>query len=138
MKKNSGEARQKWMESIARIKLASTKKEEVEKELNVFLNNIRIKQMHNKLTFITKGPRSGLDYIQVPTKVWYYSPKTHELFRHTLGVFECYRPTTPNSHDYPRSHTLKVIEDDAVEAKVDDLDKSGPRLVEHYPDKRTM
>ena len=93
--------------------------------------------MHRKLTLLTKGPRSGLDYIQVPTKTWYYSPKTHELFRYTLGVFECYRPTAPNTHNYPRAHTLKVIEDDAVEAKVDDSDGSGPHLVEHYPEKRT-
>ena len=108
VKKNSGEARQKWMESVARTKIASAQNGDEEKALITLVNNARVKQMHNKLTLITKGPRSGLDYIQVPTKVWYYFPKTHELFRHTLGVFECYRPTTLDSHDYPKAHTLKV------------------------------
>ena len=91
--------------------------------------------MHRKLTLITKGPRCGLDYIQIPTKTWYYSPKTHELFRYTMGVFECYRPVTANN--YPRVHTLKVIEDDAIEAVVDDSNKLGPCLRSYDLEKPT-
>ena len=54
-----------------------------------------------------------------------------------LGVFEYYLSTTRNSHEFSRNHTLKVIEGDAVEAKVDDSNKPDPRLMEYYPDKHT-
>ena len=52
---------------MARVKWASPDARDPEKELNILMNNIRTKQTHRKLTLLTKGPRSELDYIQVPT-----------------------------------------------------------------------
>ena len=70
-KNEAAEARQKWMESVARTKIASLDSRDEEKQFNLLLNNMNTKQAHRKLTLLTKGPRMGLNYIQVPTKVWY-------------------------------------------------------------------
>ena len=90
-KKHAAEARQKWLESVARIKSATSDKDDSANQLNIMLRNMEIKQMHRKLTLLTKGPRSGLDFIQIPTKEWYYSPSVHELYHYSMGFFECHR-----------------------------------------------
>ena len=136
-KKHAAEARQKWLESVARIKAASSDKDGAADQLNIMLRNMEVKRMHRKLTLLTKGPRSGLDFIQIPTKCWYYSPSMHELYHYTMGVFECHRADTKWSKQFGRQHTLKVIPDDAVEATVDNSNDAGPLLIRRNLLKRT-
>ena len=51
------------MEGVAGVKFASAERGDPEKELNILMNNKCMKQMHRKLTLLTRGPRNGLDYI---------------------------------------------------------------------------
>ena len=46
-----------------------------QKIFKTMLRKMHTKSMHNKLNSITKGDRSGLDYIEVPKGEWFYLSK---------------------------------------------------------------
>ena len=80
--------------------------------------NLHEKQMHRKLSYITKGTHSGLDCIKAPTAEWYYSPKSDELYPYLSGVFESHAANTETQTHFHEYHTLKVIPGIAFEVNV--------------------
>ena len=61
------ELRVKWLESFARYKATVEGDTDAAKTIETMIKNLHEKQMHHKLSYITKGARSGLDYTKVPT-----------------------------------------------------------------------
>ena len=74
--------------------------------------------MHHNFLYITKGARSGLNYTEVPTLEWYYSPKFNELYHYTSGVFESHAANPESQTHFHNHHTLKVIPDITCEVYV--------------------
>lgn len=110
----------KWIESMARVKAAAGKK-----------------RMHQKLTRITKGNHGGLDYIEVPSSEWYYSPGTNELYHYDKGVFEAHpaqrRKRKRSTWIFHPHHSLKVIPDDAREVTpVERIEDRGFQITNQF------
>jgi hypothetical protein len=85
------------------------------------------REVNRKLSALMEGPRQSLDWIEVPTGVWYYSHKNKEIYRYNQGVFEAYSPWTPTRNLIPTSpwkfykhHHLKVPPDDIVDAQIEE------------------
>ncbi|KAL7504284.1 hypothetical protein ACHAXN_004116, partial [Cyclotella atomus] len=97
------------------------------------MKRINEDQMVNKrLSVVLKGSHERLTMIQVPTHDWFFSEKSNELFHYTDGVFECY-PRRPDGTFFPH-HTLKVLEQDAIRAKVTELPNDhGFSITEKLP-----
>ena len=70
--KHATELRTKWLEGVARQKAAIDGDTDAQKTLQNMIRRLHDSQMHRKLTYITKGAHSGLDYIKKPTSDWYY------------------------------------------------------------------
>jgi hypothetical protein len=88
--------------------------------------------VNKRLTVVLTGSHEQLTMIQVPTRDWFFSEKSNELFHYTDGVFECY-PRRPNGTFFPH-HTLKVLEQDAIRVNVEELsDNRGFRITDELP-----
>ena len=88
--KHATELRSKWLKSVARQKAAIYGDTNAQKTLQNMLRQLHDSQMHRKLTYITKGAHSGLNYIDKPTSDWYYSDSEHELHHYESGVFQAH------------------------------------------------
>ena len=86
--------------------------------------------MHNKLNRITKGDRSVLDYIEIPTDKWFNSSQNEELFWYNSGVFKAYLINGTNDIEFKKYHVLKVVTLNAIQAAISDED-------DHYKITRT-
>ena len=114
----AGELRAKWLENSAKYKADVEGDLDAGKVLQTMVRNLRERSMHKKLTRIAKGARSGLDFIEVPTGEWYYSPSNDELYHYDKGVFEAHAADPSTQSHFLLHHSLKVIPDDAWEANV--------------------
>ncbi|KAL7523469.1 hypothetical protein ACHAWF_003332, partial [Thalassiosira exigua] len=110
--------RGKWLGSLARYKASEEDDKEASKILKEMVRNLHDRQMHQKLTHMVKGAHVGLDYIEVPTAEWYYSPSNDELYHYDNGVFEAHAPDRATRCHHFVHHVLKVVPDDAVETEV--------------------
>ena len=82
-------------------------------------------ELNRKLNITIKGPRIGLNMIEIPKLEWYYSETTKYLLRYNDGVFEAYTAFSPSPDLIPDNptlfythHHLKAIPLDAVPAEV--------------------
>jgi hypothetical protein len=66
------------------------------KHMEQMLHMEKEREVNRKLSVITKGPGPGqsLDWIEVPTGMWYYSHSKKEIYRYHQGVFQAYSPWT--------------------------------------------
>ena len=81
-------------------------------------------ELNRKLNIAIKGPRTGLNMIEIPKLEWYYSETTKYLLRYNDGVFEAYTAYSPSPDLIPDNptlfythHHLKAIPLDAVPAQ---------------------
>ena len=114
--RNATELRKQWLESVARWKATNDGDTTAAQTLKIMIQKLQNKQMHLKLSRISKGPRGALDYIEIPTHDWYYSPKTNELYHYDNGVFETHANRTTSI--FYKHHSLKVPPDDTSKATV--------------------
>ena len=114
--KEAVELRSKWLEGVARVKASDKNDKNAAQVLKTMIKNLHDKRMHAKLTRITnKGQRHGLDFIEIPTGEWYYSVEKNELYHFTKGVFETHQAHPRQPRQFIHHHTLKVINDDAMQ-----------------------
>ena len=106
------------LESIARYKTSVEGDDNAAKTLKTMIRNLHEKQMHYKLSYITKGSRSGLDYTEVPTSEWHYLPKSDKLYHYSNWVFEFHAANPESQIHFHKHHNLKVIPDTALEVNV--------------------
>ena len=128
--KHGEDLRQDWLSDVARQRAQAAGDPDWEKRLRRMIRRTRESALNRKLTAITKGRRGVLDRIQVPTHLWFFSGKLHELYHYDNGVFESF----PHSHEdlFHTHHTIKILPPDAILANVS-LTTSGWRLTSTSP-----
>ena len=117
-----------------------------QKKMKTMAQRAQERGVNRKMTNTIKGPRKGLDWIEVPLYEWFYSDKEKELYRYQSGVFEAYaakRPTPglipTNPREFYSHHHLKVLPPDAVRANVslpEDLVRADITDSNTYPTSR--
>ena len=116
--RSATELRAKWLESIARYKAAVESNDDASKTLKTMIRNLYKSQMHHKLSYITKGAHSGLNYTKDPKAERYYSPKSYELYQYVNGVFKAHAANLETQVHFHKHHMLKVIPYIAFEVNV--------------------
>lgn len=111
---NSKQLRMQWLKGVARTKQAEDDLQAA-KEINNMIRQMHTAALHQKLTRITKGSREGLDYIEIPTSEWYYSPSLNEIYHYDQGLFECHVATTSDPSKFHTHSSLKVPPSDLHE-----------------------
>ena len=119
--------RDKWLQERAADRARAKDDPDWERKLRDMIRTARDRASNRKLTNISKGLRNGLDRIQVPIHDWFYSPKAHELYHFTEGVFEAY-PSAQDSTFFTH-HSLKVLPEDDVSLVTVTTDPTTSRLV---------
>ena len=89
---NASDLRAQWLESIVRYKASVKGDADIAKAPKTMIKNLNKKQMHHKLSYITKGSHSGLDYTEVHTAKWYYLPKSDILSIISTGLSSLTQP----------------------------------------------
>ena len=115
---STSKLRAQWLESNTRYTASIEGDVNISKTLTTIIRNLHKKQMHCKLSYITKGAHSGLDYTEVPTWEWYYSPKSDGLYHYSNGVFESHGANPESQIHFHKDHTLKDIPDTAFEVNI--------------------
>ncbi|KAL7502579.1 hypothetical protein ACHAXN_000520, partial [Cyclotella atomus] len=130
VQREASQRRQEWLERNAQNIAKAANIDDWRKHMDKMLRMEREREVNRKLSAITKGPRQSLDWIEVPTGVWYYSHSKKEIYRYHQGVFEAYSPWSPTRHLIPTSpwkfykhHHLKVPPEDIVEAQIEEREE---------------
>jgi hypothetical protein len=105
--RQSKELRLQWLEGAARMKAADDD-EKAQKEILRMIKHMHLVSMHQKLTRIIKGSRTGLDYVEVPTGEWYLAKDINELYHYDDGLFECHVAQEGQENSFYRHSSLKV------------------------------
>jgi hypothetical protein len=129
VQREASQRRQEWLERNAQNIAKAANIDDWRKHMEQMLRMEKEREVNRKLSAITKCPQQSLDWIEVPTGMWYYSHSKKEIYRYHQGVFETFSLITPSRNLIPTSpwrfykhHHLKVPPDDIVEAQVDEAE----------------
>lgn len=125
VQKNATDERIEWLETNAQDIAKAAGEVDWEKKMKSMAAMAKMRAVNRKMTTAIKGPRRGLDHIEIPKYEWFYSNVTKEIYRYTKGVFEAYAAYSPqpglqptNPTKFYSHHHLKVIPEDAVRAEI--------------------
>ena len=105
--RDDGERCAKWLEGLALEASIDNPDSEWESILKQMINTARSKKVNQRPSYIMKGERKGLDYIEVPTEKWYYDPEQKEVYEFCEGLFLAHPALLDKVHHFSLQGILK-------------------------------
>ncbi len=104
--------------------------------MKAMIRTTRAASTNRKLTILTKGPRIGLDRIDIPSHEWMYSEEMDEVYHYDQGVFETHAAIQHNApvsildKEFYAHHSLKVPDKNAFPVRVSKGEDGILKIVE--------